>query len=62
MRISGNEPSSVIHGQTKEALKLKTVVESAKTSWSQKGCCNKPTKLQFQFTSIRNILMLSKRL
>ena len=22
--------------------------ESAKTSWSQKGSCNKPTKLQFQ--------------
>ena len=32
-----------------------------KTSWSQKGWCNKPTKLQFQLILIRKILMLLKR-
>ena len=31
----------------------------AKTSWSQKGWCNKPTKLQFQTISTRKIFMLS---
>ena len=29
--------------------KFKMVVRKCKTSWSQKGWCNKPTKLQFQF-------------
>ena len=29
------------------------------TSWSQKGWCNKPTKLQFQSILKRKILMLS---
>ena len=31
----------------------------AKTSWSQKGWCNKPTKLQFQTILTWKILMLS---
>ena len=35
--------------------------KSAKTSWSQKGWCNKPTILQFQSVLTREILMLSKR-
>ena len=49
MRISGTEPSSVFLNQTKlfEELK-KWCPKSTETSWSQKGWCNKPTKLQFQ--------------
>ena len=39
----------------------KRMPESAKTSWSQKRWCNKPTKWQVQSLSIRKILMLSKR-
>ena len=35
--------------------------KSAKTSWSQNGWWNKPTKLQFHSIFIRKILMLSKR-
>ena len=34
--------------------------KSAKTSWSQLGYCNKPTKLQISVNFIRKILMLSK--
>ena len=53
MRISGNEPSSVILSQTKWIQKLKMIARiSAKTSWSQKGWCNKPTELQFQLILI----------
>ena len=48
-RISGTEPSSVILIQTCIVSKVeKQLPKSAKTSWSQKGWCNKPTKLQFQ--------------
>ena len=51
MRISGTELSSVILGQT-----IKSNFKSWKgmskkcqnKSWSQKGWCNKPSKLQFQ--------------
>ena len=35
--------------------------ESAKTSLSKKGWCNKPTKLQFQSILTRKILMFTKR-
>ena len=48
MRISGNEPSSVILLQTFGFKSRKCWPESAKTSFSQKGWCNKPTKLKFQ--------------
>ena len=37
MRISGNEPSSVILNQTKLAQKLKWLLESAKTKLKPKG-------------------------
>ena len=40
---------------------LKQLSESAKTSWSQQGWCNKPTKLHFQSVLIRKIFMLSNR-
>ena len=61
MRISGIEPSSVILSQTKLFQKLKWLPESANQakSWSQKGCCNKPTKLKFLSILILKILMLS---
>ena len=61
MRISGNEPSSVILRQTKWFQKWKCWPKSAKTSWSQKGWCNNPTKLQFKSILTQKILMLSKR-
>ena len=62
IRISGNEPSSVILSQKGFVSKVgKWCTKSAKTSWSQKGWCNKPTKLQFQSFLKRKILMLSKR-
>ena len=45
MRISGNEPSSVILSQTMQLKKLKSddpkVPKQAET---KKGWCNKPTK------------------
>ena len=48
MRISGTEPSSVIL-PNKVVSKVKNwCPKSVKTSWSQKGWCNKPTKLEFQ--------------
>ena len=47
MRISGNEPSSVVLSQTKRFQKLKIIAESSETSLSQKGWCNKPKELQF---------------
>ena len=61
MRISGIEPSSVILSQTMKFKKLKSndPKELLKTSWSQKGWCNKPTKLQFQTILTWKILMLS---
>ena len=40
---------------------LKWLPESAKTSWSQKEWCKKPTQLQFQSILIQKTLMLSKR-
>ena len=49
MRISGTEPSSVILSQTCSINKMKSNDPKApKTSWSQKGWCNEPIKLQFQ--------------
>ena len=49
MRISGTEPSSMILSQKNEFSKVeKRCRKRAKTSWSQKVWCNKPTKLQFQ--------------
>ena len=58
MRISGTEPSSVILSQKKEFSKVeKSCPKRAKTSGSQKGWCNKPTKLQFQKNLTRKILM-----
>ena len=60
MRISGTEPSSVILSQNELFSKNeKRCPKRAETSWSQKGWCNIPTKLQFQTNSTRKILMLS---
>ena len=56
MRITGTETSSVFLGQTKSFQILDSDV--TKTSLSQKGRCNKPTKLQFQSILTRKILML----
>ena len=62
MRISGTEPSSAILSQTEKFQKLKIDAPKVpKTNWSQKGLCNKPTKLKFQSILTRKILMLSKR-
>ena len=60
MRISSNE----ILVSDPEPKKVVSKIENdcpevSKTSWSQKGWCNKPTKLQFQSILIRKILMLS---
>ena len=52
MRISGNEPSSVILRQIKWFKSRKCWPESAKTSWSQKGWCNKPTFCVHRFSSV----------
>ena len=59
MRISGTEPSSVILSQKRIFKSWKEIPKRAKTSWSQKGWCNKPTTLQFQAILARKILMLS---
>ena len=59
MRISGTEPSSVILSQKCISKVEKRCLKRAKTSWSQKGWCNKPTKLQFQTILTRKILLLS---
>ena len=48
MRISGTEPLSVILGS-----------ESVKISLSQKGWCNKPTKITFSIYFNTENLMLS---
>ena len=49
MRISGTEPSSVILSQNKVIQKVeKWCPKSVKSSLSQMGWCNKPTKLKFQ--------------
>ena len=61
MRISGNEPSSVILSQTEKFKKFKSDAKKCKNKRSQKGWCNKPTKLEFQSILIQKILMLSKR-
>ena len=63
MEHSGTEPSSVILSQTCSIKSWKVMTKTClKTSWSQKGWCNKPTKLQFQWIlKARKILMLSKR-
>ena len=60
MRISGTEPSSVILSQKVVSKVGKWYLKSAKTSWSQKGWCNKPTKLQFQLILTRKILKILK--
>ena len=59
MRISGTEPSSVILSQKGFSKIEKKCPKRTKTSWSQKGWCNKPTKLQFQTILTRTILLLS---
>ena len=48
MRISGTEPSSVIFAKESCLNVEKWCHKSAKTRWSQKEWCNKPTKLQFE--------------
>ena len=58
MCISGIEPLSVILSQKRSFKKLKWCLKSAKTSWSKKEGCNKPTKFQFQSILTRKILML----
>ena len=59
MRISGNEPSSVILSQNKVVSNVKMISQTCQIKLSQKGWCNKPTKLQFQSILTRKILMLS---
>ena len=54
LRISGTEPSSVILRKNG-----KICLNGAKTSWSQRGWCIKPTKVLFQTILTRKILMLS---
>ena len=56
MCISGTEPSSVVLSQSSN---FKSWKEMSQKRWSQKGWCNKPTKLQFQTILSRKILMLS---
>ena len=59
MRISGNEPSSVILSQKCIFKNWTDVPNVPKTSWCQQGWCNKPTKLQFGTILTRKILMFS---
>ena len=59
MRISGTEPSSVVLSQRSNLKVEKRCPKRAKTSWNQKGWCNKPTNLQFQTILSQKILMLS---
>ena len=51
MGISGNELTSVILVPTHQAIAIDWNVmpnlDTANTSWNQKGSCNKPIKLQF---------------
>ena len=62
MRIPGIESSSVFLISTESGFKIwKWWSESFQTSCSQKGWCEKPTKLQFQLVFIWTMLMLSKR-
>ena len=46
MRISGTEPSSVIHSQKGSFKSLKEMTQKCQNKLSQKGLCYKPTKLQ----------------
>ena len=55
MRISDNEPSSVILSQKRG----KVMSQSSKNKLKPKGWHNKPTKLLFQSIWIRKISMLS---
>ena len=62
MRISGNEPSSVILSQTMWIQKLKMIAwKCQKQSEAKRDGVINPTKLQLQSILIRIILMLSKR-
>ena len=61
MRISGTEPTSVILRQKSNLKSWKVMPKNAQTSFSQKGWCNKPTKLQFQSILTGQIFILSKR-
>ena len=59
MRILGTEPSSVILSQTMYFEKLKRDAPKVpRQVEAKKGWCNKPTKLQFQQSLTRKILML----
>ena len=63
MRISGTEPSSVILSQNELSSKnKKRCPKRAKTSWSQKGWCNKPTQLQFQTINCISLFILALKL
>ena len=59
MRISGIEPSSVTHSQTKWFQTLQMIAQKCQIKLKPKGWCNKPPKLQFQSIVTRKILMLS---
>ena len=48
MRSSGTEPSSVILRQKVVSKVGKWGPKNTKLGWSQKGWCDKPTKLHFQ--------------
>ena len=61
MRISGTEPSSVILGKTLKFKRLKSVDPNVPKKLKQKGCCNKPTNLQFQSISTRKYVYALKR-
>ena len=58
MRISVTEPSSEILSQESSFKNWKEMSKSAKTCWSQKEWCNKPTELQIRLILKRKILML----
>ena len=60
MRISGNEPSSVILSQTKWFQTLKMISQNVPNkAKAKRDVVKKPTKLQFQSILTRKILMLS---
>ena len=62
MRISGNEPSSVILSQNNVDSKVENYCPKVpKQAEAKRDDVINPTKLQFQSILIRIILMLSKR-
>ena len=59
IRISGTEPHQWSLAKNVVSKVEKRSTKSGKTSWSQKGWCNKLTKLQFRWILTQKIKMLS---